>query len=240
MKEIKERQDTFFSVFEGYIDSINTASFQKQDKTFKKVLFVSVIDTLAKCAYPHKSNAKRFTSFIDKFCQWKHCNKVSLTNLIRLLSIIPDPAFSDLRKYTLSIFDNWHGSIEKDPDLIDIQKLWPKNIEYEQNHPLQKFNAESLTHKWLFYKYRNHLVHGLREPGYGIESEENTEPFYHTMGALHEENSFSWELVYPLSFFNCLCRCGFKNLKTYCENNRIDPYESYKETFGTYWMEELN
>lgn len=238
MKDLKESQDNFFSVFDSYISSITTVSFSTEDKTFKKVLLVSVIDALSKCTYPHKSPGKRFVSFIDIFCQWKHSNKVSMSHLIRFLNKIPDPEFSDVRKHILPLFDSWSGKIEKDPELIDIQKLWPKKIEYEQNHPLSKFTAESFTHKWLLYKYRNQLVHNLKPPGHPIEKDGNNEPFY--LSALDENNESYWELVYPLGFFISLCKAGRTNLKNYCENNRFNPYDSYEDVFGTYWMEEIN
>lgn len=242
---MKENQDTFFAAFERYIASIEKASFESEGKTFKKVLFVSVIDALSKCAYPHKSPGKRFTSFVEKFCDWQDCNRVSLPHLIRFLNVIPDSEFSPLRKHIFSISDKCLGNIEKDPNLKEIQKLWPK-IEYDQNHPLAKIEAESLTHKWLFYKYRNQLVHNLKEPGYGIEREKDTRPFYHIMETIEEMEPLSddedgtWELVYPLGFFVNLCRSGLNELKIYCKENRIDPYESHKESFGTYWIAELN
>jgi hypothetical protein len=238
MKDLKEAQNNFFSAFDGYINSITTASFNKENKTFKKVLLVSVIDALSKCAYPHKSPGKRFVSFIDEFCQWELSNKVSMSHLIRFLNKIPDTEFSDLRKYLLPLFDSWLGNIRKDPDLKDIQKLWPKNIEYEQNHPLSKFRPESCAHKWLLYKYRNQLVHNLKVPGHPFEMDGTNEPFYHS--ASDENNESYWELVYPLGFFMDMCKAGLSNLKTYCENNRFDPYESYEDVFGTYWIEEIN
>lgn len=238
MRDLKETVSNFFTVFNGYIDSINKASFNTKDKTFKKVLFVSVIDALSKCAYPRKSPGKRFVSFIDKFCQWEFSNKISMSHLVRFLNKIPDTEFSNLRKYILSLFDNWSGDIHKDPDLKDVQNLWPKNIEYEQNDPLAKFKPESFTHKWLLYKYRNQLVHNLKEPGHPFEIDEENKPFYHS--ATDKNNESYWELVYPLDFFADLCKTGLENLKTYCENNCFDPYESYDDVFGTYWIEEIN
>jgi len=81
------------------------------------------------------------------------------------------------------------------------------------------------------------LVHELREPGYGMEFTSDTEPFYHTMSHLDPEVR-SWELVYPLGFYERICIVALKKLRTYYLKERIDPYSLH--SFGSYWIDELN
>jgi hypothetical protein len=53
-----------------------------------------------------------------------------------------------------------------------------------------------------------------------------------------EDGKDTWQLVYPLGFFENICETCIKNLEEYLILNNIDPYNSFK--FGSYWKEELN
>ena len=58
---------------------------------------------------------------------------------------------------------------------------------------------EATRYAALFYTYRNHLVHEFREPGYGIERDDDfAAPYYHSMTSCDRGSSEnSWELVFP-------------------------------------------
>jgi hypothetical protein len=148
-----------------------------------------------------------------------------------------DPEFSQLREYAFKLFDEWgEGKIitlDKDPDFKDVKNLRPKDIP----KPLADIQIEFLQHSSLFYRYRNSLVHELREPCYGMEFKVDNEPFYHSMSHI-ETDTETWELVYPLGFYNHICETAISNLEQYYLKERIDPYNCY--TSGTYWIEELN
>lgn len=155
----------------------------------------------------------------------------------RFLSKVPDPEFSKLRHYAFNLYDSWpHGSIiglENDPKLSDLKKLWPNSTA----KPFEDLTLEHLQHANMFYKCRNSLVHELSEPGYGMEFKQDTQPFYHSMSQLDGDEK-TWELVYPLGFYEQLCTMAIKKLRDYYIKERIDPYTLYK--FGSYWIEELN
>jgi hypothetical protein len=89
----------------------------------------------------------------------------------------------------------------------------------------------------LFYTYRNSLIHELRNLGYGLEELSlEKEPSYHHF--TDEKNEETWQLVYPLGFFEIICETCVKNLKKYLVSNNINPYNSFNS--GSYWKEGLN
>jgi len=238
----KKNIDRFLSFSRKQFESISSIQLLKPTDypIFKRILYVGIIDTLSKTVYPtRKENRKRFTSFIKNFSNWKYCEKVSLPHLIRVLERTPDPEFSDLSKFAYSRFDAWaQGEIielDKDPDYTEVQKLWPKHKEHFK--PIENVQLDFLQHANLLYTYRNLLIHEMRKPGYGIDLGNPKEPFYHSM--THVENvTNTWELVYPVIFFESLCKTVLEELEKYYINNRIDPYHLF--TFGTFWIAELN
>lgn len=243
METLKDEIDLFISFFHEQFNSIRSVQFKKYGKLYKKILYLAMIDTLSKTIYPRKQNRDRFASFIRNFSTWKFCEKISLPHLVKLLEIVPDPEFSNLRQFAFSRLDQWEEGnvieLDREPDYTEVQKLWPRDK--EQAKPIENVRLDFLRHDHLFYAYRNSLIHELREPGYGIEfsSMDANQPFYHHMTHLGKDKEIiSWELVYPLGFFESICETVLKKLKTYYVNERINPYSFF--TFGTYWKEELN
>ncbi len=238
MKELDDSVNRFLGFFENQLSMVKNAEFKKSNNLFKKILYVGLIDALSKTvASPKKGNRERIVSFIRHFTDWKDCEKISLPHLVRLLEKIPDPEFSPVREYAHSLMDQWSDgeviSIDREPALAKVKKVWPNN----SPKPLEDINIEHLQHVNLFYKHRNSMVHELREPGYGMEFKNDEEPFYHSMSHLENE-SHTWELVYPLGFYEKICKSALPKLREYYLKERIDPYSLY--TFGSYWIEELN
>ena len=238
INELQENIDKFIKYFNSRLEIIRNTDFKDANNLFKKILYSSLIDALSKTtSNSKKENRERIVAFVRNFCDWETCEKISLPHLVRLLEIVPDPEFSELREYAFSLIDKWcEGeviSINHDPDIQDIKKYWPKDMP----KPLQDIQIDFLQHVNLFYRLRNHLFHELRLPGYGAELCNDVEPFYSSMTDL-ETNQKTWELVYPIKFYDNLCISALKNLKIYYLKDRINPYSCY--TFGTYWIEELN
>ncbi len=236
--EIEENVDRFLEFFQGKLEVIKKAEFGNSTKLFKKILYLGIIDALSKTVtIPKMGNRERIVSFLQYFTNWEDQTRVSLPHLIRLLSKVPDPQFSELREYSYEKYDQWvDGSvIALDNDLTseEVRKLWPKNIP----KPLEDIQIEHLQHANLFYRHRNSLIHEMRVPGYGSEFSADNVPFYHSRSMLEDE-SITWELVYPTGFFHQICTDGIRKLKEYYLRDRIDPYEHY--TYGSYWIEGLN
>ena len=136
-----------------------------------------------------------------------------------------------------------HGTnqyLDSDPTYDEVVKLWPKDNDHKE--PIEKISLQSLTHVALFWKLRNSIVHELQLPGYGIEALVTAKPGYHSMTDYTKGKNNNpietWELVYPIPFVLKLIDSGIKNLKIYCQENKLNPYNYYK--FGSYWIDEFN
>ncbi|MBP1747432.1 MAG: hypothetical protein H6Q54_2047 [Deltaproteobacteria bacterium] len=240
-KKISEQEaqiDKFLGFFKDKFQTIQTTKFPESGHLFKKLLYVGLLDALSKTtSYPKQGNRDRFVSFIKNFGGWQYCEKISLPHLIRLLQKVHTPEFSSIRKYAFEQFDGWQASnfptLKDDLDFADVKKRWPANIP----KPLEDIQIESLKHCHLFYNYRSSLIHELREPGYGFEMKHDKEPYYHQHHDIDNDIT-TWELVYPLGFYELLCSNVLTALKPYYIKDRIDPYRCY--SFGSYFIEGLN
>jgi hypothetical protein len=239
--EIQESVDRYLHFFCKRIEDIRNLECGDSTALFSKILFYSLLDTLSKTTVPPDTgNKDRVVKFVRNFCDWPNSEKVSLPHLIRLLDTLtnlPNNPFLNLRKYAKSLYDQWvEGadiSLNRDPTFQEIKNLWPQDIpDSSKIIPLK-----SLQHINLFYQYRCTLVHELRKPGYGIENFDEQNPSYHSMIDM-ESRRMTWELVYPLKFYEHLCETAVSKLRDYYLKNSINPYSCYP--FGTYWIEDLN
>jgi len=242
MQEINEMQkqiERFILYFHNKYEIIKETKFEGNDELFKKILYIGIIDALSKTVFPRKGNRIRFILFLKIFSGWKNCDRISLPHLVRLLEFTPEPEYSKLREFTFSAYEQWRSGdiigLERDPKHKEIFKYWPKGK--DNTEPIEGVKLESLRHVDLLYTYRNSLIHELKNLGYGLEELSlEKEPSYHHL--TDEKNEETWQLVYPLGFFENICETCIKNLKKYLIKNNINPYNSFK--FGSYWKEELN
>ena len=110
--------------------------------------------------------------------------------------------------------------ISEDPEIREIA-----HTESDEYH------IRDFMHLYLFYEYRNYLIHEFRHPGYGMEFKDIDTPYYHSMSDSNVNETF--ELVYPISFFEKIARNIVSGIRGYFIKNNIDPYSLYK--FGTIW-----
>ncbi len=237
-RELEESIEKFLGFFSRKLETIKKAEFDESTQLFQKILYLGVIDALSKSVtIPKTGNRERITSFLRHFTLWSDQDRISLPHLIRLLSKVPDPQFSDLREYAFECYETWSEGevihLDRDLTFKEVKALWPKSVP----KPLEDIQLEYLQHSNLFYRHRSSIVHEMREPGYGMEFKEDDSPFYHSMGTL-ENDSSTWELVYPTAFFHQLCKDGIEKLQDYYKRDRINPYDHYR--FGSYWIEGLN
>lgn len=241
---MKEDVDRFFSFFEEKIDHISHIDGNSR-KIFRKVLYASLIDALSKSVHPKLSNGERFIKIIERFGHWPEGNRYSLPHLKRMLTLVPDPSFEKLRKYVFNRVNEWSihtGSligISNDAEEREIRSLWPNNK--DDKKCLDSLTIDSFRHVNLLWAYRNYLVHELREPGYAVECEGDSEPYYITRYVPTDDDEhpqITLELCYPLQFFEDISLNIKSSLKKYFIENELSPHNSYK--YGTYWMDELN
>ena len=242
----KHRRDVerFVGYFKSQLAEIKSLT-SKHGELYRKLLYVSVLDTLAGSVLPKRPNKERFVYFLMRFCRWPDGERVSLPHLLQLLKKNPDPAFEQLRKWALSQYKAHPAlggalaPISEDPTFKEMKKQWPVSAEHRT--PIEGVDLVSLQHYHLLYVYRNMLVHELRTPGYGHDFKEDSTPYYHgstSIDAGGKEVRRTVELVYPEAFLHSLCETGLEQLKQYFLANELNPYDSY--LFGTYWIRELN
>ncbi len=235
-EHLPKKINQFIDFFAKKVETIELADFRESDQLFRKILYVSIIDTLAKTALRKCTrNRQRVVSLVRKFSGWPDYNRVSLPHLVRLLEKQKDPKFTEVKDYAYSLLSNWGPSeivsLSRDPDFDEVNALWP------DNSTVNGIGLDYLSHASLFYTYRNSLIHELREPGHAIEGVLKSEqPFYHSM--IDKMDQESWELAYPMGFYRKICTNFLQRLGEYYVSEELNPYECF--TFGTYWIEELN
>lgn len=244
MRDYRAEIDQFVGCFEQQIRELQALPAGPYMPQFRKSIYMSILDALARAAYPGKPNRWRFLSVVGSSSAWADQNRVSLPHLARLLTRLPDPEFSRLRAFVHAELATWvPGNIVKlnsDPPMDAVLGLWPSAGVYRQLN--KAVSARSLQHVSLLYQYRNSLIHESRPPGHSHEPFGGTpEPHYIYQMAdprLHPKRTNMWLLHYPVAFFEQLVRTSIEHLKTYLIENNINPHDLQVE--GDYWLDSLN
>lgn len=139
-------------------------------RLYQKILCATVLDTLSRAAFPDThGNRQRVLDFIDTYTEWD--DRISLPQLQRCLEGSPESK-GLLHAETEKRISAWsEGAIirpDKDPNLADMMHLAVT--------PSEQKAVRATRYAALFYTYRNHLVHEFREPGYGIEPDDDDTP----------------------------------------------------------------
>jgi hypothetical protein len=212
--EIQKKIKRFIAYFKYKFKIIKETEFKDNEELFKKILYIGIIDAFSKTVFPRKGNRIRFVIFLKIFSGWKNCDRISLPHLVKLLEFTPEPEYSKLRKFAFSIYEQWSSGdiigLETDPKYKEIIKYWPRG------------------------QVNDELIKGVKLESLKLSL--GKEPSYHSMTM--EDGKDTWQLVYPLGFFEIICETCLKSLKKYLIINNIDPYNSFN--FGSYWKEELN
>ena len=237
----EERVKNFFEYFRTQLKRVESIG-EREYKIHKKILYVSMIDTIAGLIYPTLSNRKRFTSLLINFASWKEVEYISLPHLVQTLKLNPAPEFDKLREFAYKEYDKWPTCgplfLDKDIPVTNVGTHWPKSKEF--NEAVEEVFLDSLTHAHLLYKFRNALIHNFIPLGSDFEMPEDRQPFYMTTQDLtmQDEEKFYWNLIYPALFFKDITNNIFKNAESHCLKNRIDPIQVLKT--GRYWLKSLN
>lgn len=242
--QLMQSINSFISSFNEHIDRIENITIEQNTKRYKKILFVSVIEGLAKCRYPKKFPRNRFVKFVRKFGNWEFGDNISLPHLVAALERTAATQFDPLREYAFKKLSKWGTGgplyLDKDPKKSEIQSLWPKMNGALMEIPCLRKKIDEFCHVGLLYEYRNYLVHESRQPTFTFESDRDTKPFYevfpYSVSDGVKVNQF--RLSYPSGFLYDLSKKCLKNLEVYLIENKRDPFDSF--TFGSYLLEELN
>jgi hypothetical protein len=184
--EISQSINDFVSSFKKHIDSIENITVERNTRRYRKILFVSVIEGLAKCRYSTKRPRDRFVKFLRQFGNWEFKDNISLPHLVAALERSAAKQFDSLRTYVFKELSKWGTGgplyLDKDPTKSEIQSRWPKINGSLMEIPCLKKKIDQFCHVELLCEYRNYLVHESRQPTMGFDSERDCNPFYESMG----------------------------------------------------------
>jgi hypothetical protein len=240
MRSTYQAIDKFCSYFEreiGEIARLVITDANARDSSaassplYRKVLYVTMLDTLAgvrfhRKAYPElsKHNNARFSRFVVEHCSWPEANLVSLPFLLDKLQEdkLEDRSLGQFVAEKLSRFSTEDGgeitAIEMDEPAA---ALLLRAATEKEEAAISKYE-----HIALLYRYRNRLVHESREPGYAMEDFAGSPaPYYHGYVGRND-----WHLGYPLTMFERLIRNGLASFRAHLEANTIDPYAALEST----------
>ena len=206
----------------------------------RRILLLSLLDTLARCAFPKHSNKKRFVCLIDCYSGWEHKDYVSLPQLRYLLHKTNE--CQDLKAEVESRIRKWPKHRILRPDEAD--PLMGELDQFRQGKCGQS-NIEKARYASLLWKMRNFAVHEFRTPGQGMPlSNDNSTPYYHgcsVMGFQPDSGkpyilpeSHSWELYIPPEVVSSLVLSCSDNLKRDFKQKGRNPYDSFN--FGSSWF----
>lgn len=190
---------------------------------FRKVLFVGIVDTLSRAAFPDiQRHRERVVKFIDECSGWEDRGRVSAQQLMLNLEE-KNRIDGNLYKLVKETVGSWQeGSIIEPQSDLTFDEANSAAEDKERD------SVRQATYKHLFYTYRNNLVHEFREPGYSIElCNKKSTPYYHGM------IGGPWQLVFTDAFIKRVCAGCLCGLVTLLHSQRRNPYESFE--FGSAW-----
>jgi hypothetical protein len=243
---VDENIATFLSAFAEHIRIIASIQASRNPRRYKKILYVTVLEAIAKVRYPNKGAGERFIKLVHNYSVWNDAERISLPHLVAALERTSDARFKALREFAYSELHGWGSGgpvyLDSDPDLSTIQSLWPKD---ESGKLLANQNVllelSQLRHVDMLYAYRNYLIHESRQPTTGFEEEDDIAPFYESVNmhpTVFGNRVSEWHLVYPAAFLEKLSNCCLSSLGEYLKAKEQDPYLSIKD--GWYLVEHFN
>lgn len=257
MESVAEKIEQFTVHFGQHIEAILRIEDAPNDTLYPRLLLTTLLDTLARVAYPAEGNAsrRRYVKFVVLHSGWKDVERVSLLHLNRLLAKGSSPDFLSLKQWAEGRLNmllpidpvpkliRRPGETEKDisgdPTMAEVLSLWP----HGPNGALRidRTRPEDLRHGSLLYQYRSHLVHEFRVPGNGWDVKKTGTPFYQKFTQAVDflrPVAERWELVYPLEFLGKLCLDSLASLREFLISESRNPFEALKE--GSFWIPALN
>ena len=220
----KENIDQFVGYFEEQIKEVSSV----KNNLYRKILFSCMLDALGTARFPNHETNKKMISFLLDCSKRSELNRVSLVQLELFLNY----ALSNEEKNTSQLlqFVTQERSKMEEGKIYRGHDIDPFYNQLDKKSTSKEMKILKLArYANLFYAYRNEMVHGFKEPGYGMEmSDDDSNPYYHSyMNA-------PWQLVFPAPYFKTLCTDALNGLKKYLENHDINPYDNYE--FGDMWV----
>jgi hypothetical protein len=214
----KNEIEQFISYFESEIVKISSI----ESSLYRKLLFTCMLDALSTARFPDNKTNNKIISFL------LNCTKSSLLNRVSLiqLNLLLDCILSDQEKRSSLLLPFVRREMKKmkSGHIYRGDDIDPYFNQLDRKATSKEKKALKLTrYVNLFYAYRNEMVHGFKEPAYGMEiSNDGSSPYYHGY------QTKQWQLVFPSPFFKNLCTEALDGLKEYLYSKDINPYDQYK------------
>ncbi len=232
MSILQDDIDMFFNWVEEQRQRIN----QLDDRRFRKILLISLLETLASSAFPNKGVRERFLSLIDGYSGWKDKDRVSLPQL-QMLVLNSSQGVDEKERRALfqqvsKEINAWPIGRILRPDEVDpFWQTWPIFAKYMRCQELIK----RARYASLLWRFRNFIVHEGRSPGNSFEiSSDNSTPYYLETADLNGNNL--WELTMPADFISAIVEsCAAKLKKDYFEALKVNPYDNF--TLASNWFD---
>ncbi|MCF6244483.1 MAG: hypothetical protein L3J43_05550 [Sulfurovum sp.] len=181
----------------------------KYEAHFKKVLYISFLESLAKTAFPDQRVKKRFINFIDQYTNWKECNyycPVVLGNNDTINKIVAEGSsaiHSQIENYAIENIDNK--------------------------------SSASCIFVLILYETRNSLVHQFQaniEFEFVVERDRIEQPYYNVVDELGLDDSERIigkyiEHIFPNTFLQKLSEDGLGKYIEHCRDKKINPISDY-------------
>jgi hypothetical protein len=217
--QLEQTIKDFHDYMKGKLESIEKISSEKDETLFKKIIYFSFLESLAKATYPEDSVKQRFIKFLNEFTNWKEGSYYCPMHLKKETSLSSD-ILEDCENKINSIF-NGHNRTYSTIESFAINS--------------SEFSPEKDNHKfsYLLYKARNALVHQFQASIEWTESLERRgieSPFYQvtgTGGAIFEPTNRHIEIIFPNIFLKNLAKEGLSNFINYCIKEQINPFPRY-------------
>ncbi|MDA8172311.1 MAG: hypothetical protein M0Z48_10865 [Nitrospiraceae bacterium] len=193
-----------------------------ENLTFRKILFATALDSLARAAFGNIQHRKRIVQLVDNLTDWNAKELVSLPQLelnLREKKLGRYRLYREVRRRLAQWSPGDIIPLARSPYATDLMKFADQQ---------ESTIVGNCRYPELFYTYRNNLIHEFREPGYGIEIPSDEDKPYYTYMI-----NGPWQLVFPIGFFSAIFDQAVSGLHNYLTESKIDPYTRFE--FGSLW-----
>jgi len=221
--EVCQDIESFFSFVEEERQRIEVLEHDHH----QQMLFLALLDTLSKCAFPEMGNGEgghRFVRLIDEYSGWAAKDRVSLPELKLVLEREQGMADGSLYADVTRRLSTWI------PPQITRPDADPFSWELQADSRDEQESVRKCMYKELIYTLRNYCLHEFRTPGNAMPlSNDDSTPYYHWLSG-----GDRWELYISVRVISNLVRGCCVRLRAALEEAGRSPYDSYD--FGPGWV----
>jgi len=206
---IEDRLNEFNDYCVGQLNSIDGLSAPSYETLFKKKLYISFLESLAKAAYPKEEGVKkRFILFLKTFTSWteyNHCCPISLGNEQKREEVLNSNRYFQIKNVSIA-----------KQDCQDNKHTYASLLYAARNSLVHQFQSST---EWE----QSTIRHMVYTPFYEVT---RTQAFDKNNQNLKDIKK-SIELIFPNTFLKKLSKEGLKNFIGYCQEEGLNPFPRY-------------